>query len=104
MENNEYQMIFMSSEIPAILFRHSKNTQSSRFCCQCVKLSITQAVKQGYSLLPILCKIYVDHIVEEWKVEVNSGLKISQGTAAEILLFAHDLTILLSKEDDLQKL
>jgi len=66
-------------------------------------IKTNQGLKQGCSMSPTLFNIYIDNTVREWDQTIETGIKLNQHTKIKTILFADDLLIIQSSENDLQR-
>ena len=59
-----------------------------------------KVLDKSASTLP---NIYIDDLVRKWRQLVNPGIKLSQDSYLNVLLFADNLLVLQNVESDLQK-
>jgi hypothetical protein len=69
----------------------------------CMMMNFTQGLRQGCSLSPALFNIYIDDVIKRWKPTISPGIKLQGNIYLNSLLYADDLTIIQSNEDDLQR-
>jgi hypothetical protein len=63
--------------------------------------SARKPINRGCSLSPLLCIIYMNKIIAEWKKKPHSSIKIDRHTKVDTLLFADDQVLVAESEDDL---
>jgi hypothetical protein len=63
---------------------------------------INCGVRQGCSLLPLLFIIYMNKIIQKWKVTTHGNIPINRNINIDTMLFADDKVLLAKSEDDLQ--
>jgi hypothetical protein len=78
----------------------------------CIKISDTKISKpvtvnaglcQGCGLPPVLFNIYINKIIELWKITNPKGIKITRDTQITHLVYADDQVLLAFTEDGLQR-
>ncbi|KAJ4444198.1 hypothetical protein ANN_05988 [Periplaneta americana] len=63
---------------------------------------IYSGVRQGCGLSPILFIIYINRIIQDWRQTRHGFIPINRNLQLDALLFADDLVLMASTEDDLQ--
>ena len=51
---------------------------------------INQEMRQGYGLSPVLFNLYLDNIIEFWKVRVSGRIVLHRNVVVCTLLFSND--------------
>jgi hypothetical protein len=64
---------------------------------------INQVVRQGCPLSPTLFNIYINEIIKRWNEKYTTGIKISNDTKLNTILFADDQVVITNSEDNLQR-
>ena len=62
---------------------------------------INNGVRQGCPLSPALFNVFIDEIVEQWKLQLRYNFKMNN-TNIDTILFADDQVIIANSEDKLQ--
>lgn len=93
--------------------QHLINTIKSLYCNSKIiintgrnktqEIFINRGVRQGCTLSPTLFNIYINDLIQKWKILVNPGIKVNFNTSVNILLYADDVVIIQNNEDDLQR-
>jgi hypothetical protein len=78
-----------------IRIRTSKNTTEERV--------INQGVRQGCPLSPTLFNTYINEIIKQWNEKYSTGIKMSNDTKLNTILFADDQVVIANSEDNLQR-
>ena len=60
-------------------------------------------MRQECSLSPTLFNIYVDDLIITWKKASNPGIQINKNNHVSTLMYADDIILIQSTEDDLQR-
>lgn len=91
----------LSTKMVKILSLLYMNTSSQVWdgCCLSESFLVTQGVKQGCLLSPVLFSLYVNDLNEC----LGGGVHVA-GTLVKVLLYADDLVILAETTDDLQQM
>ncbi|KAJ4425543.1 hypothetical protein ANN_27737 [Periplaneta americana] len=63
---------------------------------------IYSGVRQGCGLSPLLFIIYINRIIQDWRQTRHGFIPINRNLQLDALLFADDLVLMASTEDDLQ--
>ncbi|KAJ4450649.1 hypothetical protein ANN_02078 [Periplaneta americana] len=63
---------------------------------------IYSGVRQGCGLSPLLFIIYINRIIQDWRQTRHGFIPINGNLQLDALLFADDLVLMASTEDDLQ--
>jgi TusA-related sulfurtransferase len=63
--------------------------------------TINCGVRQGYSLSPLLFVIYMNKIIQKWKVTRHDNIPVNRKVNIGTMLFADDQVLLAKSEDDL---
>jgi hypothetical protein len=64
--------------------------------------TINGGVRHGCSLSPLLFIIYINKIIQKWKVTRHGNIPINRNANINTMLFADDQILLTKSEDDLQ--
>jgi hypothetical protein len=64
--------------------------------------TVNCGVRQGCSLSPLLFMIYMNKIIQKWKVARHGNIPINRNINIDTMLFADDQVLLAKFEDDLQ--
>lgn len=67
------------------------------------EIPINKGVRQGCPISPTLFNIYINDIIQKWKLIIKKGICITENDYLNILLYADDAVILQEGEDDLQR-
>lgn len=66
------------------------------------EIRVNKGVRQGCSMSPTLFNIYMNDIVQKWKLLINPGIKVNRETIFNILLYADDVVLIQRTENHLQ--
>lgn len=66
------------------------------------EIIVNKGVRQGCSMSPTLFNIYMNDIIQKWKLIINPGIKINRERKINILLYADDVVLIQKTENDLQ--
>lgn len=64
---------------------------------------INSGVRQGCGLSPLLFNIYMDNIIREFRLTRHGFIPINRNLHLDTVIFADDLVLLATSEDDLQR-
>ncbi len=67
------------------------------------EIPINKGVRQGCPISPTLFNIYINDIIQKWKLIIKKGICITENDYLNILLYADDAVILQEGVDDLQR-
>ena len=62
---------------------------------------VRKGVRQGCTLFPWLCNVFIDKVARKAKQHFTSGVKLSTGEQ-EVLLFADDMVLLADSRERLE--
>jgi len=63
---------------------------------------INKGVRQGCGLLPVLFIIYINKIVQEFKLAIKKGIQLNNRKILNTILYADDQILMATSEDELQ--
>jgi spore coat protein U-like protein len=61
---------------------------------------VNMGLRQGCGFSPVLYNIYTNKIIQLWQQTTPKGIKISNGTALQYVLYADGLVLTATLEDD----
>jgi len=61
-----------------------------------------QKSKTGCGLSPVLFKIYINKIIQEFKREIKKGIQLNNRKLMKTILYAADQNLVATSEDELQ--
>jgi hypothetical protein len=64
---------------------------------------INRGVRKDCSLSPALFNTYINEIIKQWNEKYTTGIKISNDTKLNTILFADDQFVIANSEDNLQR-
>jgi hypothetical protein len=65
-------------------------------------IHINNGVRQGCGLLPVLFIIYINKIIQEFKIVIKKGIQLNNRKLVNTILYADDQILMATSEDDLQ--
>jgi len=65
-------------------------------------IHINKGVRQGCGLSPVLFKIYINKIIQEFKIVIKKGIQLNNRKLVNTILYADDQILMATSEDDLQ--
>jgi len=63
---------------------------------------INKGLRQGCSLSPVLFNIYLNKIIQEFKIVIKKGIQLNNRKLVKTVLYADDQILLATSEDELQ--
>ena len=63
---------------------------------------INKGVRQGCGLSPILFNIYINKIIQEFKIVIKKGIQLNNRKLVNTVLYADDQILMATSEDELQ--
>jgi len=63
---------------------------------------INKGVRQGCGLSPVLFNIYINNIIEEFKIVTKKGIQLNNRKLVNTVLYADDQILIATSEDELQ--
>ena len=63
---------------------------------------INQRLRQRWGLSPVLLKIYINKIIQEFKRAVKKGIQLNNRKLVNTILYADDQILIARSEDELQ--
>jgi len=63
---------------------------------------INKGVRQGYGLSPVLFNIYINKILQEFKIVIKKGIPLNNRKLVNTILYADDQILMATSEDELQ--
>jgi len=67
-----------------------------------VPICINKGVRQGCGLSPVLFNIYINKIIQEFKIVVKKGIQLNNRKLVNTILYADDQILMATSEDELQ--
>ena len=65
-------------------------------------LHTNKGVRQGCGLSPVLFNIYINKIVQEYKILIKKGIQLNNRKSVNTILHADDQILMATSEDELQ--
>jgi hypothetical protein len=65
-------------------------------------IHINKGVRQGCGLSPILFNIYIDKIIQDFKIVIKKGIQVNNKKLVNTIIYADDQILMATSEDDLQ--
>jgi len=65
-------------------------------------IHINKGVGQGYGLPPVLFNIYINKIIQEFKIVIKKGIPPNNMKLVNTILYADDQILMATSEDELQ--
>jgi hypothetical protein len=65
-------------------------------------IHINKGVRQGCAISPVLFNIYINKIVQEFKVVIKKGMQLNNRKLVNTILYADDQILMAISEDELQ--
>ena len=65
-------------------------------------ICINKGVRQGCGLSPVLFNIYINKIIQEFKIVIKKGIQLNNRKLVNTILYADDQILMDTSEDDLQ--
>lgn len=67
-----------------------------------ISAQVNKGVRQGYGLLPVLFIVYINTILQEFKMMKNMGIQLTNRKVINTVLYANDQILKARSEDELQ--
>ena len=61
-----------------------------------------KGVRQGCGLSPVLFNIYINKIIQEFKLVIKKGIQLNNRKLVNTILYADDRILMATSEDELQ--
>jgi len=65
-------------------------------------IHINKGVRQGCGLSPVLFNIYINKIIQEFKIVIKTVIQLNNRKLVNTVLYADDQILIATSEDDLQ--
>jgi len=65
-------------------------------------IHINKGVRQGCGVSPVLFNLYINKIIQEFKIGIKKGIQLNNRKLVNIILYADDQTLMATSEDNLQ--
>ena len=63
---------------------------------------INKGVREGCGLSPVLFNIYINKIIQEFKLVIKKGIQLNNRKILNTILYANDQILMATSEDELQ--
>jgi len=63
---------------------------------------INKGLRQGCGLSPVLFNIYINKIIQEFKIVIKKGIPLNNRKSVKTILYADDQILMVTSEDELQ--
>ena len=65
-------------------------------------IHINKGVREGCGLSPVLFNIYINKIIQEFKLVIKKGIQLNNRNLVNTIVYADDQILMATSEDELQ--